>query len=127
MAFIKDSNGNHFEWDEHLTVGTLIRTYYSGYWILERIEFRDPDPRAPGLKDSIFDIWPIEWSHDDMKNTPIFHFCQVLNDRGEPTKKNRKSCDASYCRRINLEYVEIQAAAEHALAASKAVAIAQFL
>ncbi len=124
MAYVKYSNGVINEWDDNLTVGTLIRTYYSGYWILERIEFREPITRPQN------DPWRIElveWSHDDMKNSPVFHFVQVLNDNGEPTKKNRKSCDASYCVKVDRAYMESQAQREHALADSKAAAIATFL
>ena len=125
MAFVKYSNGVKLEWDENLSVGTLIRTYYRGYWILERIEFREPITPCP-----IGDSWRlelVEWSHDDMKNSPIFHFCQVLNDDGKTTKKNRKCCDASYCVKVDRSYVESQAAREHALADAKAAAIASFL
>lgn len=127
MAYVLYSNGVRSEWDETLSVGTLIRTYYSGYWILENIEFREPSGRNPSFAGSIFDVYPVEWSHEDMKMTPVFHFCQVLNDDGKPTKKNRKSCDASYCRKIDNAYAASQAAAEHALADAKLAAIASFL
>jgi len=125
MAYLLYSNGVRLEWDENLSVGTLIRTYYSGYWILENIEFREPTPPRP-----IGDPWRtelVEWSHDDMKEVPIFHFCQVLNNNGQPTKKNRKSCAASYCVKVDKVYMETQAAQEHALADAKAAAIATFL
>ena len=89
MAFVKYSNGVELEWDENLSVGTLIRTRYSGYWILERIEFREPHMPDPQLQGTIFHNTLVEWSHNDMKASPIFHFCQVLNDDGQPTKKNR--------------------------------------
>jgi hypothetical protein len=127
MAYVKYSNGVRCEWDENISVGTLIRTYYSGYWILERIKFREPHSRDPALKKTIFDIELVEWSHDDMKAVPIFHFCQVLNDDGKPTKKNRKMCDASYCVKVDRAYMKSQAAREHALADAKAIAIAAFL
>ena len=127
MAFVKYSNGVKLEWDENISVGTLIRTYYSGYWILESIEFREPHVPNPQLKGSIFHNTLVEWSHHDMKASPIFHFCQVLNNNGQPTKKNRKSCDASYCVKIDHAWMKSQATQEHALADAKAAAIASFL
>lgn len=127
MAFVKYSNGVKLEWDENLSVGTLIRTYYSGYWILEHIEFREAHVPDPQLQGTIFHNTLVEWSHDDMKCSPIFHFCQVMNDNGQPTKKNRKSCDASYCMKIDRSWTESQAAREHALADAKVAAIESFL
>lgn len=127
MAFILYSSGVRLEWDENVSIGSLIRTYYSGYWILERIEFQEMRSRIAALEGTKFDSYAIEWSHEDMKEVPIYHFVQVLNDDGKPTRKNRKSCAASYCRRITKDYMESQAQAEHDLADAKAAAITQFL
>lgn len=123
MAYVTFSNGVILQWDETLTVGTLIRTYYAGYWILERIEFRDA-VKVP--EDSEYPR-AVQWSHDDMRQSPLFHFCQVLNDDGKPSKMNRKCCDASFCHRVDKIWTALQVAREHDLADSKAAAIASFL
>lgn len=126
MAYIKYSNGVVNTWDENLAVGTLIRTYYSGYWILERIEFREPTPR-PKNADPRWYPELVEWSHEDMKASPVFHFVQVLNDKGEETKKNRKCCCASYCRKIDSEYIDNQHKSEFLAMNAKKAALLKFV
>lgn len=126
MAHVLYSSGVKLEWDENLSVGSLIRTYHAGYWILERIEFRE-ERKAPQHADPMWHPVPVEWSHDDMKEVPIYHSCQVLRDDGTPSKKARKSCAASYCRRITKDYMDAQLEREHTKADAKATAIAEFL
>jgi hypothetical protein len=101
MAYIRYSNGNILEWDETISVGTLIRTYYKGYWVLTGIEFPLPKPRVPSLAGTIFDNYAIEWSNKDLyEDVPIFQFTQVLKEDGTKSKNIVKSCSAYYCSRV---------------------------
>jgi hypothetical protein len=101
MEYIRYSNGNILEWDETISVGTLIRTYYKGYWVLHEIEFTAAKPRVESLKGTIFDNYAIEWSNKDLyEDVPVFHFTQVLKADGTKSKNITKSCPACYCSRV---------------------------
>jgi len=115
MQYVKANTGVVLEWDDTITVGTLIRTYYSGYWVLTGIEIKDEKPRNPKLLDTVFDTYLIEWSDKDLYPTcPIFHFTQMLKEDGSPSKRNTKSCSASYCHRVTIE--EVQDLYDHQIA-----------
>lgn len=120
-AFITYSNGVHLEWDESISVGELITTYYSGYWILEGIEF---GPTAPPER---YNIKIVARSNEIYDSVPVFHMVQVLNDHGEPTKKNRKCCAASYCRRISNARAEAEYEESIIAAKKKLQALREFL
>jgi hypothetical protein len=128
MEYIKYSNGNILSWDETISVGTLIRTYYKGYWVLHNIEFPTPKPRVESLKGSIFDTYAIEWSNKDLyEDVPIFHFTQVLRFDGSPSKNITKSCSACYCSRMTEELAMEQMASEILAARDKYAAIYPFV
>jgi len=128
MEYIRYSNGNILEWDETISVGELIRTYYKGYWILTGIEFTTPKPRVESLKGTIFDNYAIEWSNKDLyEDVPIFHFTQVLKEDGTKSKANTKQCHACYCSRVTRQEVFDQYHAETRAAVDKQLAILNFL
>ena len=127
MTYIKFSNGVVREWDETISVGTLIRTYNDGYHILENIEFPDPKPRNPELAGTIFDNWPVEFSDPSIQAEPIFHYVKVLKGDGTKSKAVRGKCAAGYCSRVT-EPEAMDAMAREVLAArDKDAAILQFL
>ena len=128
MAYIRYSNGYILEWDDTLTVGELIRTRFQGYWILTGIEFTTPKPRVESLKGTIFDNYPIEWSHKELyEDVPIFHFAQVLKDDGTKSKAIKKSCHACYCKRFVVGDASAQLASETQMARAKYEAILNYL
>ena len=127
MAFLQYSNGVRLEWDETLSPGALIRTYYKGYFVLEGIEFVDePDANTRFARES-YNISLESYSHEDMKECPIFHFVQVLKEDGTKSKVLRKSCSAAYCTRVTKDEVVQQFKAESHQAAMKSLAIQSFL
>jgi hypothetical protein len=77
MTDVTYPNGVVLQYDETLREGDVITTYYSGFYILSRIEERP-------------------------NQTPLFHFTQLAKENGSMIKKSKKekSCDASYCRRF---------------------------
>lgn len=128
MEHIRYNNGVLLEWDETISVGTLIRTYYKGYWILTSIEFTTPKPRVESLKGTIFDNYPIEWSNKDLyEDVPIFHFTQVLKEDGMRSKSNTKKCSACYCSRVTRQEVYDQYDTETRAATDKQASILNFL
>jgi len=128
MQFIRYSNGHILEWDDTISVGTLIRTRFQGYWILTEIEFTKPKPRVPSLKGTIFDTYPIEWSNKDLnEDVPIFHFTQVLRADGTKSKANTKNCHACYCSRVTEEEAMDHMAREILTARDKYAAILNYL
>lgn len=127
MAYVKFNNGVVLEWDETLTVGELITTYNDGYHILTNIDFRDPPPRKPELKDTVFDTWPIEWSDGAMRYSPIFHYTKVLKGNGERSKALNGSCDASYCKRVTHARADVEYEDAVLAAKRKLLAIRDFL
>ncbi len=127
MAFLQYSNGVRLEWDETLSPGVLIRTYYSGYFILERIEFvTEPNENTKYAREH-YNIALDSFSHEDMKECPIFHFVQVLKADGTKSKANRKNCSASYCSRVTKDEIIQQFQAETHAAAVKSLALQRFL
>lgn len=127
MTYIKYSSGVVREWDETITVGTLIRTYNDGYHILENIEFPDPKPRNPALLGTVFDVWPIEFSDPSIQAEPIFHYVKVLKGDGTKSKAIRGSCAAGYCSRVTEKEAMDQLATEILAAHDKYAALYQFL
>jgi hypothetical protein len=77
MTNVTYPNGIVLQYDETLKEGDAITTYYSGFYILTRIEER-------------------------LNQTPLFHFTQLAKENGTIVKKSKKekTCDASYCRRV---------------------------
>lgn len=128
MAYIKYNTGVVLEWDETISIGTLIRTYYSGYWVLTRIEFLSERERISGLEGNIDHSFPIEWSDKSLYETcPNFHMTQVLRKDGSASKANTKSCSAFYCSRVSDESAGAQMVTEVLAAHRKYDAIKQFV
>lgn len=101
MQYVQYSNGVRLEWDDTISVGTLIRTRHQGYWVLTAIEYLPEPSRNPWLAGSPFDVYPIEWSNKELYGTcPIFHMTQVLREDGTKSKAIKKSCSAKYCSRV---------------------------
>lgn len=99
MAFSLYSNGVRLQWDENLTIGSLITTYNEGFHVLTRIDFRDP----PDDEGSSFNARLIQWSHDDMKIPPLFHYVKVLKSNGQKSKAISGRCCASFCKQVTVE------------------------
>lgn len=127
MAYVKYSNGVVLEWDENISVGSLITTYNDGYHILTEIQFREEKPVPKELEGTIFGPRLVESSDPFYTASPIFHYTKVLKGDGTKSKAIRASCDASYCRKVTKDWTETQRAREVALAEAKAAAIATFL
>lgn len=102
------SDTKYSEWDETITVGTLITGYYKGFWILSRIQFREPSVMNPD-------------------GVPIFHMTKVLNDDGTKSKALQKSCHAGYCKKITRENAVLQRHNEIDQANKKLDALLQFV
>jgi len=120
MAFVKFESGVKLVWDETISVGELILTYYSGYFILERIEFADA-PKGSSCK-------AVEWSDKEAyPYPPSFHLVKVLKDDGTPSKAIRKSCCAYYCSRVTKDEVQALLCKEIDAANVKFSAISSFL
>lgn len=121
MAYVKFENGVVLDWDETISVGTLIRTYYDGYHILERIEFNDKAAEHTSCK-------AVEWSNKEAYSyPPSFHFVKVLKGDGTPSKALRKHCNAHYCSRVTLDQVKASWFKEVDEAKAKFNAVISFL
>ena len=103
MATITNSNGYVSNWDETITVGTLITAYHSGYFILERIDHRDQDDGEPDFE----------------RQAPVFHYVKVVSTSGLPSAKVRQCCDASFCARVTKETIASILAVETGMALEK--------
>lgn len=120
MAFVKFDNGVVLDWDETISVGMLLRTYYSGYHILERIEFV-AEPKGSSCK-------AVEWSDKEAyPYPPSFHLVKVLKDDGTPSKAIRKHCCAYYCSRVTKDEVQALLRKEIDTAEAKFNAVSSFL
>lgn len=126
MQYVKYNSGVVFEWDDTIAVGTLIRTYYQGYWLLTNIEFQEP--RVRNLEGTIFDSYPVEWSNKELyPEVPILHFVQVLREDGTKSKKDKKSCSACHCSRVTVGMASAKMAEEINTAKTKYAAILNYL
>ena len=115
MPYIEYENGHISRWDDTISVGQLIKTYYSGFFILERIEYGD----------HLHDVKII--SSDTENPAPIFYFTKVLNEDGTRSKLIRKSCSSIYCTKITRTVADFTYGMEVQAAAAKHDAIYNFL
>ena len=127
MAYVKYSNGVVLTWDETISVGEMITTYNEGYHILTSIDFRDRPARNPIYRSTVYDTYAIEWSHDSMQNTPLFHYTKVLTSKGTRSKSITSKCDASYCKRVTHAFATAQFDDEVLAASLKLNALRDFL
>lgn len=116
MPYIEYENGHISRWDDTISVGQLISTYYSGFFILERIEYND----------HLHEVKIISSDTTD-RRAPIFHFTKVLNEDGTKSKLIRKSCSAIYCKRITRTTADFTYGMEVQAAVAKHDAIYNFL
>ena len=116
MRYLEYENGHISRWDDTISVGQLISTYYSGFFILERIEYSD----------HLHDMKIISSDTEDGR-APIFHFVKVLDAAGNKSKQCRKSCSAIYCKKITKTWVEFNYMTELDLAEFKRDSLKQFL
>ncbi len=116
MPFIEYTNGHISRWDDTISVGQLITTYYSGFFILERIEYQD-------IKHQL----DIVSSDTDEKQAPIFHFTKVLKEDGTESNKISKTCSAIYCNRVTRTTADFLYGSEVGKAVAKHDAIYKFL
>lgn len=120
MAFVKFQNGVTLTWDDTISVGTLIRTYNSGYHILHGIQFRD-EPKG-------YTTPAVEWSDKEAyPMSPLFHYTKVLKDDGTKSKAIVGVCDASYCSRVTEKVAANQLATEILAARDKYAALQSFI
>jgi hypothetical protein len=69
-----------------LKVGDLVSSYYAGYFTIAKINYTlEKQPH-------VYDHWIVELD-------------QVADAQGKP-KRGKKSCDATYCRKIDMAKVE---------------------
>jgi len=101
MVKCEFSNGVVHEWDDTITLGSLITTYNDGYHILTRIEFRDrvSDPARRDDPEYV-KFHPYVVSGE---NPPVFHYVKVLKGDGTKSKAITASCSSKYCRKVTLE------------------------
>lgn len=116
MPFIEYANGHTSRWDDTISVGQLITTYFSGFFILERIEYLDIQHTVSILS-----------SDTDEKQAPIFHFIKVLKEDGTESAKISKSCSAIYCNRVTRTTADFLYSSEVIKAVAKHDAIYKFL
>lgn len=116
MPYIEYENGHISRWDDTISVGQLIKTYYSGFFILERIEYTDAVSQVKIVSSDTTD-----------QVAPIFHFTKVLNEDGTKSKLIRKSCSAIYCTRITRTAADFIYGMETQAAVAKHDAIHKFL
>lgn len=116
MPYIEYENGHISRWDDKISVGQLISTYYSGYFILERIEYTEISHSVKIIASDTTDT-----------QAPIFHFVKVLNEDGTKSRQCRKSCSAIYCKKITPTWAEFNYAADLAAAQFKRDALKEFL
>lgn len=117
MPYIEYENGHISHWDDTICVGQLIKTYYSGFFILERIEYIDDIPSQVKIVSSD--------TTDQI--APIFHFTKVLNEDGTNSKNIKKACSSIYCTRITRTAADFMYGMEVQAAVTKHDAIHKFL
>jgi hypothetical protein len=84
MQTVTCANGVQLTWDDTLTVGELITTYNSGYFVLHRIELREG-------------------------STPLMYYTKVAQPDGSLVNgRAEQCCDASYVRRMSRVRIEAE-------------------
>lgn len=116
MPYIEYENGHISRWDDTISVGQLIKTYYSGFFILERIEYTDRPIKVKIISSDTTD-----------QVAPIFHFTKVLNEDGTKSKNIKKSCSSIYCTKITRTIADFMYGMEMQAAVSKHDAVHKFL
>ncbi len=78
--------------------GDIIKTYYKGYFRLDKIErrFKDENWESLGLRKDL-EIG------DEM--SPLFHFTQIY-DENLNKRTSKKSCDAGFCHLARVEIIK---------------------
>jgi hypothetical protein len=84
-----------------MKIGDLIRTYYKGYFVLEKIE------RRFVTKELLF--------YDDYKKmglgaelSPLLHFSQKYDENFKRKNSKQKSCDSLFCGLAINEILELE-------------------
>lgn len=77
-----------FDYDESITVGTLITAYHKGYHILTRIDFVEATVFTPA--------------------SVHYYYSKVLTEDGKPATSAEKCCHSSYCRRVDKSFADAQ-------------------